>query len=405
MKDDIRTAGPDQNREYAKVSKGNIILKTNNDVSMAFVGDMSFGDFPFCIGYGVRSEIRNNKDINIFKDVENILHKHDIVFGNLETVLSNESEMVDSLSSVEMRGDPSICNILKNAHFNCINIANNHILQHGEKPFQETINILTESGIVCVGSKSIHEWHCEPVIIEKGKKLIGILGYAFERDRYFKKESKYAFGYSDRILKDVNRLRSSVDLLIVSCHWGLEFITRPSPYTITLARNIIDAGADLVIGHHPHVLQGIEKYKHGLIAYSLGNFIFDMLWDKRLRESMVLSVCWSSRDVINYKIIPIFINDSYHPLVMSSNKAKELIDRVACLSEYINSQDIDDIEREYLKYCDEYKYISRIYRYKSYLYFLRNLSRYNKKYIYQQLRKTINSKIEDIKQQVKVYDK
>jgi poly-gamma-glutamate synthesis protein (capsule biosynthesis protein) len=365
-------------------------------IKLAFVGDLSFGDFPFAQGYGLRSTINGDpiKAMNLFSNVKSEFTNADIVFGNLETVLSNKNENPNSLLSVEMRGDPLVARVIKNAGFNCVNIANNHMLQHGPAAFWDTVDTLEKIGISVIGLKGGQSWHCKPVIFNKKGQKIGFLGYAFEIDKYCDSETCYAFGEpTSLIFKDINRLRTQVDLLIVSCHWGDEFVQIPSAEIIQLARDMVIAGVDIVVGHHPHVLQGVENYRNKIIAYSLGNFIFDMCWDATLTETMILKCVFTIPNKIEYDVLPMKIDSNYTPSFLEGKEKTDLEEKIATLSKIIQESNCDD---DYiLKFMKLKSNSIKRNRTKAYLYFIKNLNRYNKTFIIQQIKRTFLSRVED----------
>ena len=242
----------------------------SNCIKLTAVGDISFGDFPFCPGFGIRSTLERSP----FEEVSSLLKRGDIVFGNLETCLSNHGLDNKQLISLEMRGKPEFVSFLREGGFNVLNMANNHTMQHGMTAFLETVKRLKKTGIHVVG---LCNQAVNPVIVQCKGRTVGFLGFAFEHDNYGNTSLGYAYAPNSSIKRDIESLRQQVDIVIVSCHWGLEFINKPSPYTVFIGRKMIDWGADIVLGHHPHVVQGAEYYKNGLIVYSLGNFLFDML--------------------------------------------------------------------------------------------------------------------------------
>ena len=209
------------------------------------------------------------KKIFIFKKIVDVLSQGDIVFGNLEVVLSDYKKK-NSYESLMLRGSPYFVDQLKNLNFKLLNIANNHIQQHGNSPFYNTIDILKQSKIKIIGVN-----YLQPQIIEsKGIKL-GFFGYSLRPEENNSKVL-YSQGNKKKIISDINKIKKKVDYIIISLHWGDEYINLPSISQINFAHDIIDAGADIILGHHPHVLQPVEKYKSGIIAYSLGNFVSDM---------------------------------------------------------------------------------------------------------------------------------
>ncbi len=138
---------------------------------------------------------------------------------------------------------------------------------------------------------------------------VGFLGYSLRPRQYFTERPLYAEGSPEGIVADVRAVRPTCDILVVSLHWGDEFIDRPSPADVQLAHAIVDAGADLIVGHHPHVLRGVERYGRGWIVYSLGNFVCDMLWGEELRETAICECRLTSAGVEDVRLIPVRIND------------------------------------------------------------------------------------------------
>ena len=124
------------------------------------------------------------------------------------------------------------------------------------------------------------------------------------------------------ILQEGEEVRPQVDVLIASLHWGDEFIDQPSPEQIRVGRAMIDGGFDVVIGHHPHILQGVEEHDGGVIAYSLGNFVYDQ-WQPRLRQSAILSLCISGPRSISFELEPVTINELHQPTILSGELARD----------------------------------------------------------------------------------
>lgn len=369
---------------------------TSSSVILMAVGDISVGDYPFCLGYGVGSVIEKNKNKFILENVKNIFNNADIVFGNLETTLSSDGLNRKKHQTIELRGNPSFVEDLKACNFTILNMANNHALQHGEKAFIETIELLNKNNIKPIGLTGDNDWNSKPLIVEKNNISFGFLGYAFEKDKYFKGALRYSFGKPEHIKHDIKKLKQTVDYVIVSYHWGLEFMDRPSVSNIRLARQTIEWGANVIIGHHPHVLQGIERYKDGLIFYSLGNFIFDMRWDNRFTQSVIVKLIFDKHKSICYEIIPIIINIAYQPEVVSSKIATEIKILLENLSLKIEKELDVDTENNSYKYYLEYEKLKKRNRYRSYRYFLKNLYRSNIMLVGQIIKRTITRRVNGI---------
>lgn len=133
------------------------------------------------------------------------------------------------------------------------------------------------------------------------------------------------------LFADVKALRSQVDLLVVSIHWGLELADHPRPQEQALAYMLVDAGTDLVFGHHPHVLQGLEFYNDGLIAYSAGNFIFTTPRDMRARQGMILQVRAGHGGVQEVVVVPTLV-DAGRAKVLQGEDREQVLRRLETLS-------------------------------------------------------------------------
>lgn len=369
---------------------------TDQGVTLAFVGDISFADFLFCQGFGVRTMAKEKGGDFFFEKVKSLLQSNDLLFGNIEAVLSRSGENKKLLESVDMRGDPECALALKKTGFSVLNIANNHAMQHGVKPFWDTVSLLESLDIQLIGIHDTGRYHCRPVVLNKNGYEIGFLGYAFETDKYFTGKLPYATGEDELILKDIERLRKKVDILVVSNHWGIEFMDRPSVGNIRLARRMVDYGADIIVGHHPHVVQGVETYKNKIIAYSLGNFLFDMKWRDTYRKSFILKIDCSTDMKFSFSTVPLKINDYYQPVPLVGIEKKTMIDEIKGLSKKIQQELSNDTEMNALGYYNEYKEKVKKERWSSYSYFASNLFRFKKKYLLQQIKKTINSRLEDL---------
>jgi poly-gamma-glutamate synthesis protein (capsule biosynthesis protein) len=244
-------------------------------------------------------------------------------------------------------------------------------MQHGIYAFEDTVKSLSRNEITAVGLLNENRVGCKPVIKKIKGLNVGMLGYAFEKEKYNSKDIKYAYEPMCSVKNDIESIRKKVDVLIISCHWGLEFIKRPSVNTVRYGRKLIDYGADVILGHHPHVLQGYEKYKKGVIIYSMGNFLFDMLWDKKLRESAIFEITING-DKIGINTIPIYIDKKYRIKVVKGIEADIKRERIKNVSKEISHSNKGDIERNLLRYYLEYEKLRKRNRYKSYIYFLKN---------------------------------
>lgn len=287
-----------------------------NKINLCAVGDLSFGDSPKMLGLGVRAETFKHGGDYLFSNVQATLNA-DLVFGNLEGVLSDQGYSKNSFHYSQLRGHPFIARVMNRAGFNVVNVANNHMMQYGPEAFIETYQLLIDQGISVVGLKGEGKWWSNPAIININGVTVGFLGYA-DSDKYGF-EPLFALNLHDRVLEDVSRLRPFVDILIVSLHWGDEFIRAPSCSQREYAETIIDTGVDLILGHHSHVIQGVESYRNGWICYSLGNFISDMVWNPRTCEGLMTFFTLDREGVRFSQLKKVLIGKDFKPTTKTMN--------------------------------------------------------------------------------------
>lgn len=331
------------------------------------VGDIMLGEHPFTFNMGIRSKIASKGTAYPFIKIKHIFEDGDVVFGNLEAPISMCTNK-KNINRDFFRSDPDAINCLIDANFNMLSVSNNHIMEHGRIAFNSTIKLLKNNNILPAGvSRELS------VLNIKGYKL-GIVSYSFIED--FSLEPPYNKTTSgDDVLEDLRSLRDSVDIIILSLHWGNEFIERPSPFQILFAHEAIDSGANIILGHHPHVLQGIEHYHDGLIAYSLGNFIFDMQ-QNRTRMSIILRISISEEGIDDLQIIPTYLNDNYQPETLSHSKAIKFLSYLNDISSKIKISDKSYFISEAIRYNEDlalrrrecrmeliYPFLTNIYKY------------------------------------------
>ena len=231
--------------------------------------------------------------------IKDFLSEADLVFGNLESQISDKGERMGSIYS--FRADPKSLEGLTYAGFNVLSVANNHSFDYGVQAFKDSLKRLDDTGIATVGGglnkKEAHTPTFKHYHTSKyDSTTIGILAYTAVGSPNWQATSNIP-GISwvdpfniDEVLAEIEQGAAQTDLLVVSIHAGEEYKTEPNSFQQAFARSAIDSGADLVIGHHPHVVQPVERYKEGWIAYSLGNFIFDQGFSAETMQGLLLKV-------------------------------------------------------------------------------------------------------------------
>ena len=240
-----------------------LFSQTRRPIVLLFAGDVT-------LARHIDSDVGSRVDY-VFERWHEI-GEYDIFTVNLENPITLYDRPEEKEFVFKMH--PRYVRTLAAGRVTIVDLANNHIGDYGARGLDDTMKYLDSAGIQYVGAGRDLEQARRPIIIEKEGEKIGFLAYA--GGTFAAKDNRAGFAPRSEsyIMADVKNLRSRVDYVVVSFHWGAELAERPSQGQIRLAHNVIDAGADLVVGHHPHTLQGIERYKGGVIAYSLGNFVF-----------------------------------------------------------------------------------------------------------------------------------
>jgi len=268
-----------------------IIEKTPEVVDPDFLKLVFAGDIM--LDRGVRASVVKNLSgdyAQLFKNLE-ILKDADIAFANLEGTASDKGRDKHNLYSFRM--DPMVIPILKNAGIDIVSVANNHIGDWGVSAFVDTLARLKEAGVLYTGGGDNKERAEAPTIIEKYGIKIGFLGFSDVGPDSMKAGIDNAgilLARDPRFNEIIEKASRHVDYLVVSFHFGDEYKPIHNKRQEYLAHKAIDAGAKIVIGHHPHVEEDTEIYKNGYIAYSLGNFIFDQSWSEPTMKSILLNL-------------------------------------------------------------------------------------------------------------------
>jgi len=297
--------------------------KDNSEIKMIAVGDMMLSRMveQKMIGY-------NDYKYPFLKTAE-ITNKADIVFGNLETTII-EGRIIKSNEMI-FRTDPKSIEGLKFAGFNILSIANNHIMNFGRSGLESTIKNLDENNISHIGAGIGKEEVYKPVIKDiKGTKF-AFLGFTYNSDQRRSSDGRI-YGVAnmeiEKMKENVGKAKLENDIVIVSMHAGIEYKISSSLFQESFARGAIDAGADLVIGGHPHVVQNVEKYKEGYIFYSLGNFVFDQMWSNETRLGAIAEIVFRNKKIDSIKFIPVKSYDYSQPAILEGAEAEMIMERL-----------------------------------------------------------------------------
>jgi len=241
--------------------------------------------------------------------VQDTLASADITVGNLECAVGGGNYTPVPDKKFTFLAVPESIAGARRAGIDVLTLANNHVLDFGPEALLETILVLKNNDILYTGAGGNAQEALEPVILERNGLKVGIVAFSLVVPWLQWVAGPNTPGINsgyhyEQVYNSVRELDKETDLVIVSLHWGTELADKPTLQQQELARKLIDLGADVVVGHHPHVLQGLEIYKQGLIAYSLGNFIFTLSGDYRGRQSMILQVDAGDRGIYGARVYP-----------------------------------------------------------------------------------------------------
>ncbi len=270
-----------------------------------------------------------------FHGVKKLLLTGDINLANLESpIATGGTEYAEK--KFRFRAEPPVARAIGAAGFNLVTLANNHSMDFGGGALLETLEHLKKHNIAWIGAgKNLDEARQMALYTIKGKK-IAFLGYSLTQPlEFFAGHDRPGTtpGYEKLVTADITSARAQADYVIVSFHWGKEAAGTIQAYQQITARKAIDAGADVIIGHHPHVLQGIERYKKGVIFYSLGNFAFAS--SSTIADVSALVRLKLNGDQRTAEIVPLDVLNSrvgFQPRIMTGEGGKRVIEKLNTLS-------------------------------------------------------------------------
>lgn len=254
-----------------------------------------------------------------------LLSDADVAIGNLECAISESG--APQPKGYTFRAPPATLDALQLAGFDVLSLANNHALDYGSGALEDTVAHLRGRGIQTVGAgENISAAQSAQFVQRNGLTIafVGLVdvpaeGAGFSRQTWEAGPESWGVAWADRdtVVASVERARRSADVVVAMLHFGAEYADSPSSSQQSLARAAIDAGAALVIGSHPHVLQEVEEYAGGLIAYSLGNFVFDG-FDGPSNRSAILRVTLTASGVVGWELLPVNIVENGLPRLAES---------------------------------------------------------------------------------------
>lgn len=280
----------------------------------------------------VGQKMRQYKDYHYpFANMKKFLQSGDIVFGNLESSITPGREI--KTGEFMFRSDPEVAQAMRDAGFTIVSLANNHTPNFGVKGLLDTFRYLEEAGIKYIGAGENDAKARQPAFFESSSLTFAFLAYN-DTDvvpkSYGVQENSPGTVFMDieKMRHDVMKAKESADFVIVSMHSGTEYVQYPNLSQKNFARAAIDAGGELILGHHPHVVQTMEKYKGKYIFYSLGNFVFDQMWSRDTREGLAIKIFFDRNGAQKIEYMPVLIEDYAQPRPLEGSEAEKIFKRL-----------------------------------------------------------------------------
>lgn len=299
-------------------------------ITVSSMGDCTLGtDENFAYSTSLNAYYDQRGADYFFQNVRSILEADDLSIVNMEGTLTESTTRKDK--TFAFKAPPEYAAILSGSSVEAANLANNHSYDYGEQSYTDTVETLESAGVATFGYENVK------ILEIKGIK-VGLTGI-YELAEHLEKKQQ--------VQENIAALKESgAQLIIVNFHWGIEKEYVPNETQIELARYAVDQGADLVIGHHPHVLQGIEKYNGKYIAYSLGNFCFGGNSNPSDKDTMIFQQTFTFEDGElceddNINIIPCSLSSAsnyndYCPTPLEGSEKQRVLDKIDEYSQQIH---------------------------------------------------------------------
>lgn len=322
------------------------IITVESAVEVPKLNFTAVGDIMLGRNVGKRLEKAGSYSL-AFSGVADVLKQGNIVFANLESPLTPSTHGLNKEKKIVLKGSPDAIEAILTGGFNLLTLSNNHMLDYYDTGLFDTVSLLDKNGIAHSGAGKNIEEAGKPALIEKNGYRIGLLSYTDMANYIYEGEPRISFAAGENkagviprdyetIRQAIANVRDSVDLLAVSLHWGIEESFKIAPEQVDFARKLIDDGADMILGHHPHQFQGIEIYKGKPILYSMGNFMFDQN-DTENMETFIVEMHYEGKSLQSLVARPVRIVEKSRAELQTGQPAQNILAREAGLCEQLGS--------------------------------------------------------------------
>ncbi|MCB2213194.1 CapA family protein [bacterium] len=314
---------------------GVVAAAESTTVRLGFTGDIFLGSWAtaYIDTFGVDYPFEKTRDL---------FHEMDLVVGNLENPVTPVDEPYLE-KTFYLKAEPGVTQGLYNANIRAVTLANNHILDYGVQGLRDTMAELDGTGIQHFGAGMNKTEALQEAAFEFNGQTVALLGFSatFPEEFWASDTSAgTAFPYEQDLIRKVDECAAAYDIVVTVFHWGAEKRETPKDYQVDLAHLCIDHGADFVVGHHPHVPQGIEIYKDTPIFYSLGNFAFAS-YSETAKVGLIADITFEDGKVSEARVVPVNVYNvevRFRPVPLDDQARIEFIHYLDAIpSEYITN--------------------------------------------------------------------
>ncbi|MCG3172972.1 MAG: hypothetical protein GMKNLPBB_01144 [Myxococcota bacterium] len=273
--------------------------------------------------------VRREGDFDFaFGGTASLLQEGDVVFANLETPLTRSGDKFPD-KTFNFRQDPGSAAAIKRAGINVVSLANNHMMDYSARGLLDTIAALDKEGVAYAGAGPNLRAARKPALLKVKGVTVAVLAYALTFPTEFHTTGAQpgtVFGHAHFLREDIPKARREADLVLVSFHWGAELMPSPKDYQKELARAAVGAGADAVLGHHPHVIQPVEYVEGKPVFYSLGNFAFGSYAPKTI-TAIAARIKFQGGRLMSVEAVPLDVNNrvvQFNPRVAKGKAAQAI---------------------------------------------------------------------------------
>lgn len=309
---------------FASLKNGQVVKYPTEEWSLLAAGDVMLSRYV--------ATVMNKETVHYpYDHIRDIVASADVAFANLENPVGPGAPMPEE--GLRFRANPEALDGMRNAGFDIVSLANNHQSDIGQAAIGATVEYIRNAGITPVGAGANKAQAHTPVVMNIKGTNVAFLAYGdarFKNQVHFATESKPGIALADpvQMTEDITLAKQQAEMVVVSIHAGAEYRETPDTVQREIVQAAVDAGAHIVLGHHPHVVQPLEQLGETWVIYSMGNLIFDQDWSAETKRGMMMNFRMQGSDVREIEAIPVSISSRAQPSIALGTEADAATNRL-----------------------------------------------------------------------------